>query len=544
MSLQVDDDAAKSLEKAAVRLTLGKGASVHRRDSSLSQEPGSAPAAGYGIARRGSLAALGDARVKFSDENGCLVPPARTLSSVTTTGSALRSEDVLVGSIVRRVVLAFMAEREVALIRLRVPPRLGAAHGENVAILVAASHGVGCLDGQAAESLRAAMRQAPSPHQPRWRACLEGGRVIAVSAKKMEFDHVGQRVIVESGSRFDLGIEDVTGRDDARQALASETSFGELNVRGLQIVADLGAQGAGSARSQLAKELRRALLRIDKRIAAISGDIQRMAAAQRLAEQARLFVAEGSRAPGGATELTATDWSTGEPLAVHMQLDPARRAEEQIEAVFKRARRLREGAKIAQSRLDAAEGARETLRAISVRLEAVDGTADLDIEALARDASLSAPHDFRRTRPIPVSSAKRTAYQAPLPPFRAFASGHGVRILVGRSAGHNDALSFHVARPHDLWLHARGRAGAHVVVSLDRGAGCPSDVLIDAAHLAAHFSDARDEDLVEVEYTSRRYVRKPRGSEPGLVVVTREKVLVLRRSEIVLRRLLDRELER
>jgi predicted ribosome quality control (RQC) complex YloA/Tae2 family protein len=83
-----------------------------------------------------------------------------------------------------------------------------------------------------------------------------------------------------------------------------------------------------------------------------------------------------------------------------------------------------------------------------------------------------------------------------------------------------------------------------VVVSLDRGAGCPSDVLIDAAHLAAHFSDARDEDLVEVEYTSRRYVRKPRGSEPGLVVVTREKVLVLRRSEIVLRRLLDRELER
>ena len=114
-------------------------------------------------------------------------------------------------------------------------------------------------------------------------------------------------------------------------------------------------------------------------------------------------------------------------------------------------------------------------------------------------------------------------------------------ILVGRGAAHNDALTFHVARPHDLWLHARGHAGAHVIVRLAKGASCPAEVLVDAAHLAAHFSDARDERVVEVCYAARRRVRKPRGAAPGLVLVDDEKVIVLRKDDATIRRLLDGE---
>ena len=130
-----------------------------------------------------------------------------------------------------------------------------------------------------------------------------------------------------------------------------------------------------------------------------------------------------------------------------------------------------------------------------------------------------------------------------LPPYRAFASAGGARILVGRGAEKNDALTFHVARPHDLWLHAKNRTGAHVVPPLDNRASCPADVLVEAAHLAAHFSDAREEDLVEIQHTPRRYVRKPRKSPAGLVVVDREKVMLLRRRPEVLRGLLEREIE-
>ena len=131
--------------------------------------------------------------------------------------------------------------------------------------------------------------------------------------------------------------------------------------------------------------------------------------------------------------------------------------------------------------------------------------------------------------------------QAPAPPFRTFHARSGVRILVGRGAAHNDTLTFQVARPHDLWLHAKGRAGAHVLVPLAKNQSCPGDVLADAAHLAAHFSEARDEAVVEVQYATRRHLRKPRGRAPGLVVVDREKVLALRLEPAVLKGLLESE---
>jgi predicted ribosome quality control (RQC) complex YloA/Tae2 family protein len=118
--------------------------------------------------------------------------------------------------------------------------------------------------------------------------------------------------------------------------------------------------------------------------------------------------------------------------------------------------------------------------------------------------------------------------------------------LVGRGAAHNDQLTLHVARPRDLWLHAREWSGAHVVVPLGRGESCPPEVLVDAAHLAAHFSDfsgAREEAVVEITYGLRKHVRKPRGSAPGAVVLDREKVLVLRRQDTVTERLLAAEVE-
>jgi predicted ribosome quality control (RQC) complex YloA/Tae2 family protein len=112
---------------------------------------------------------------------------------------------------------------------------------------------------------------------------------------------------------------------------------------------------------------------------------------------------------------------------------------------------------------------------------------------------------------------------------------------VGKGAADNDALTLKIAKPHDLWLHAKDRTGAHVIVPLEKNHTCPAEDLIDAAHLAAHFSDARDEKAVDVQYTPRRYLRKPKGSAPGAVVVDREKVLLLRFDAVLLRTLLERE---
>ncbi len=99
---------------------------------------------------------------------------------------------------------------------------------------------------------------------------------------------------------------------------------------------------------------------------------------------------------------------------------------------------------------------------------------------------------------------------------------------VGRSARDNDALTLKHAGPNDLWLHVRGLPGSHVVVPLGRGEEPGQELLLDAAHLAAHFSSARNDDHVEVTWTLRKYVQKPRGAAPGAVRLLKEKTFILR----------------
>jgi len=299
---------------------------------------------------------------------------------------------------------------------------------------------------------------------------------------------------------------------------------------------DRSVVGVGDEqRESLLRALTKAANRVQRRRDAVRGDLARAEAAGAMAENARLFVAEAARAPRGAARLVAVDWSSGQAVEVEMPLDPARGAREQVEAAFKLARRLKDGVAITRARL---AGADEVHRELAALIARVTADSEIDLDAVSDLARRAAPRDFAVPR---APSPGRRARPLPRPPYRAFVGASGLRILVGRGAAHNDALTLHVARPRDLWLHAKGRAGAHVVVPLDKGASCPPDLLVEAAHLAAHFSDARDEDVVEVQYTPRRYVRKPRRSAPGLVVLDREKVIVLRRDDATLKCLLERE---
>jgi predicted ribosome quality control (RQC) complex YloA/Tae2 family protein len=290
----------------------------------------------------------------------------------------------------------------------------------------------------------------------------------------------------------------------------------------------------------LRRSIAKAATRIERRAAAVQGDLTQADQAEAAAERARLFLAEAARAARGTRVLAVIDWSTGEARSIEMPLDPAKSAKEQLGAVFRRARRMKEGRAVARKRLDQARSTLHALAAIASELEVAGAAAD--VPALQARAIAAAPRDFKPVAPATAGTApRRRAKQEPAPPYRLFMGADGSTILVGRGAAHNDELTLHVARPRDLWLHAKGMPGAHVIVRLAKGATCTSETLVDAAHLAAHFSDARDETIVEIQYVQRRYVRKPRGSAPGAVVVDREKVIVLRKQDAVLRRLLDGE---
>jgi predicted ribosome quality control (RQC) complex YloA/Tae2 family protein len=102
--------------------------------------------------------------------------------------------------------------------------------------------------------------------------------------------------------------------------------------------------------------------------------------------------------------------------------------------------------------------------------------------------------------------------------------------VVGRNARQNDYVTFELASARDLWLHARGVAGSHVIV---RSGGRPvsEKTLAYAAALAAAHSAARDSTSVAVSYTQRRNVHRARGGGPGMVTYGGERTIHVRPTE-------------
>lgn len=434
------------------------------------------------------------------------------------------SEPLLRGAVVQRVDLA----PAVAVLRVRAP---GATRH---VVIAAEARGaaVGVLQGKPFRSVGLPGGSAPLAEKLRLRSKLEGARIEAIEERRIVVRALEARLAVEIATRGEgprIVLRDV-GDEALAEGFAREGDEETWRARGEALAGALGEGALTEARRELGRALSRAKARIERRITAIRGDLGRIGEAEALAARAASFVAEAARAPRGATSLTVTDWSSGEPREVSLALDPARPAREQIEAMFKRARRLKLGATIGRQRLAEAEAAEA---GIAAAIEALPlATSAEATQRLAAEARRAAPRDFAFAAGAGAGTGKGNAASArkasPSRAYRVFHGAAGERIFVGKGAANNDALSFHTARPHDLWLHAKGRAGAHVIVPLDKKQTCPAELLIDAAHLAAHFSEAREEGVVEIEHTPRRYLRKPRGSAPGFVIVDREKVIVLR----------------
>jgi hypothetical protein len=454
------------------------------------------------------------------------------------------------------------AERVVVL-RIRVP-------GRTAFVIIAAARGgsgAGLVPQGARQELWGARLPPGAVRQRQREAALSLARVLAIVGSEVFFEpHVKPRDTGAEGEddadvdaetaprtrclRVHGGRVVVTDAAVPRGArpfvdvLANDTERTELERSGLTLAHALADDAVEIHRADLLRMLDKARLRIERRRVAVREDLSKIAQADAIAAQAQWLVAEAARAPRGATKLVVTDWSSGEAVPMEVPLDPARGAREQVEAMFKRAKRLKLGGKIAEERLAQADAQALAVESAAASVREASSLADMD--AAAREAKKRAPRDVMLANGAPGAGATGPATKGPKAggrrvPYRAFVARSGRKLLVGKGAADNDALTLKIGKPHDLWLHAKDRTGAHVIVQLDKGQTCPAEDLVDAAHLAAHFSDARDEKAVDVQYTPRRYLRKPKGSAPGAVVVDREKVLALRFDATLLRALLDRE---
>lgn len=305
---------------------------------------------------------------------------------------------------------------------------------------------------------------------------------------------------------------------------------GDLDAAGDELLRVSDALAAELRRGALLKALRSLAKKLARRRENVEGDLARLDDVPRLQRTGRLLLAQGAKVPRGAMKATLEDWEEGGTLEV--TLDPAIPAKQQAERFFQQAKRVQRGEGPMWARLDLVARSYDAVRALEAEVGAAEAvTADALAGWLGAARALG-------VRDQEATPGRGRAKEGPRVPYTEYVGWKGGRILVGRGAADNDALTLRVAKPHDVWMHARGATGAHVVVPLARGAQCPPELLLDAATLAAHHSDARGADFVEVTWTERRYVRKPRKSPPGSVALDREKVLALRPEAERLARLL------
>jgi len=252
-----------------------------------------------------------------------------------------------------------------------------------------------------------------------------------------------------------------------------------------------GASFDTQRRATLA-EARREIRRLARLEANLAKDAAELPEASSLRRDAEALLASPHKVPVGVSQATVPD-PYDETRGLTIPLDPRLSVTANAERVFGKARRIdrarvQVAARLLETRRDLAAA-----RGAEGRAEAAEMLHDLEV-------------------PLATQTDLRGASET-----RHYLTTRGLSILVGRGARENHHLTFTVARPEDLWLHARDVPGAHVIVRDNEGRAAAEDMR-EAAELAAFFSDARQEARVDVHVTHRKHVRPAKGG-PGRVHV-------------------------
>ena len=180
------------------------------------------------------------------------------------------------------------------------------------------------------------------------------------------------------------------------------------------------------------------------------------------------------------------------------------------------------GTRLAQTEKEALD-----LEAKLTRLQ--DAVARHDIEALAEFAE---PKQ-KQKQTIRGKKEEGKKSIAAMSGMRRYRSSDGYEVVVGRSARDNDQLTFKVARPNDVWMHAGDYPGSHVIIRNASKVEIPHRTIIEAAQLAAKFSQASKDAKVAVHYTPRKFISKPKGAAPGLVRMSSFRSITVEPGEVM-----------
>jgi predicted ribosome quality control (RQC) complex YloA/Tae2 family protein len=308
----------------------------------------------------------------------------------------------------------------------------------------------------------------------------------------------------------------------------------------------------------LRKALRRYLDKLKRKLDGLRTDLEEAERGPLYRQYGEALLAFAQRVPPRAASVSLED-PRDASRSLDIPLDPNLAPAANAARYYKRAAKCERGLRDTPPRIAALEAEIATLRgqldtfaapglspeerdaaelALERTLFALSFTVREQIKApqpLPRKQLGLAPEPERKG-PQPTTAAPRPRAKQPevlgkLVPWR-YRTLEGWDVLIGRSSEGNDHLTLHMARPEDYWFHAHGCPGSHVVLRRGKGPNEPSKATLEeVASWAAFHSKARTAGKVPVNYTQKKYVRKPRGAKAGLVYIERERTLMVRPAE-------------
>ena len=226
-----------------------------------------------------------------------------------------------------------------------------------------------------------------------------------------------------------------------------------------------------------------------------------------------LITANLYRMERGQNKLVAENYYDPDCRELTIPLDPLLTPQQNAAKYFKRYTKARTAERYLTEQMALAERDEAYLESVLEELRQAETEQDfLDIRAELRE------NGFLKKS----SREKRERPRATRP--REFRTSGGWRVLVGRNNRQNDQLTTKTADYRDLWLHTQKIHGSHVILCTG-GQEVPEEDILQAARLAAYFSQARDSANVPVDCAAVRSVKKPAGARPGMVTYTNARTL-------------------
>ena len=230
---------------------------------------------------------------------------------------------------------------------------------------------------------------------------------------------------------------------------------------------------------------------------------------EKLREQGDIITSNLHAMEKGMTVLKAMNFYDPECREIEIKLDPFLTPQLNAAKYYKEYNKAKTAEKMLTLQIEKGERELEYLNSVLENLELAEGERDLgEIRQELTDTGY-----LRRAK----TAAKREKRVAGKP--MEFRSSAGLRITVGKNNSQNDQLTTKMAYKSDIWLHTQKIHGSHVILWLE-GGEADAQSLTEAAVLAATFSQARESTRVPVDYTPVKYVKKPAGARPGMVIYT------------------------